>query len=450
MLKNNDLEHSTKSDVVILAGGFGTRLIDEIGSEIPKCLAKINDKPLLQSQLELCKRHNFKNILILLHHLSEKVIDFVGDGSKFGLKVRYSIENEPRGTAGAVTDILNLLSDKFIVIYGDTYLDVDLKKFYDSFDESCSMLTFCHPNSHPHDSDLLVLDDSDRVIDVFRPNKSSKNYYNNIVNAALYISKKDAFKKVVPKSGMMDISSEMFPQMIKKGMPIKAYKSVEYIKDMGTPNRYQLVQSDIKNKIPNLLSSQIKRKCVFLDRDGVINREVGHLNDINKFELINDSARAIKLLNSFGYLVICVTNQPVIARGDLSFSGLRKIHMKMEACLGDEGAYIDDIFICPHHPENGFKNEIKALKITCNCRKPAPGMILSAIEKHNIDPAKSWLVGDHERDIIAGNAANVKTILVTNDFDYHETDSIACLKKAYNLYEAAKLIIDSDKVKYLT
>lgn len=403
------------AEVVILAGGFGSRLTQIIGDNIPKPMALINGKPLLEYQVDLCVEHGFKKILILLHYRPEVVMDYFENGDSFGADIRYSIESVPRGTAGAIFDSLDLVADSFLVIYGDTFLDVNLRKFFNAKASVDSALTFCHPNSHPFDSDLLTLDANGKVEKVFRPSISGDQHYRNLVNAALYVINKEAISKNVSAAGQMDISSELFPMMIARGEFIQTYISPEYIKDMGTPDRYQVINRQVQEGIPSLLSDKEKRRCVFLDRDGVINLEVGHLSSVDDFELLKNVPKAIALLNAAGYLVICVTNQPVLARGELTENGLSLIHMKMEAELGKEGAYLDNIYHCPHHPEKGFPGEITELKIQCECRKPNPGMLLQAIEDFKIDPSLSWIIGDHMRDISAGKAVGARTILVGSD-----------------------------------
>ena len=402
-------------EVVILAGGFGSRLKSVLGESIPKPLALISGIPLIEHQVIQCKKYGFKRILILLHHLPNVIIEHLGDGSNFELKIEYVIEEYPRGTAGAILDSLGLLANSFLVIYGDTFFDINLRNFFNKKDSVDAVLTFCHPNSHPFDSDLLALDSSGRVERVFRPSISGEQYYRNLVNAALYVMDKKAFSDYVPAVGQMDISSDLFPALIAKGESIQTYISAEYIKDMGTPQRYQEVKRQFKEGIPSLLSDRAKRRCVFLDRDGVINREVGHLNNVNDFELLENVSKAIGSLNAAGYLVICITNQPVLARGELTEGGLSLIHMKMETELGKEGAYLDYIYHCPHHPDGGFPGEVSLLKIKCECRKPNPGMLLQAIDDFGIDPSVSWLIGDHMRDIVAGKAVGVRTVLVGSD-----------------------------------
>tara|TARA_B110000003_G_scaffold276049_2_gene320638 strand:- start:883 stop:2196 length:1314 start_codon:yes stop_codon:yes gene_type:complete len=431
-----------KAEVVILAGGFGRRLAEVIGDNTPKPMALIDGKPLLEYQVNLCVEHGFNQILILLHYKPEVVMNYFGSGESFGADIRYSIESVPRGTAGAILDSLDLVADSFLVIYGDTFLDVNLRKFFNAKASVDAVLTFCHPNSHPFDSDLLALDFNGKVEQVFRPSISGDQYYRNLVNAALYVIDK-AVLKHVSAVGQMDLSSELFPLIISRGEFIQTYISPEYIKDMGTPHRYKVINEQVRKGIPSLLSDKGKRRCVFLDRDGVINAEVGHLSNVDDFKLLQNVSKAIALLNAAGYLVICVTNQPVIARGELTEDGLSLIHMKMEAELGKEGAYLDHIYYCPHHPDSGFPGEITELKKQCECRKPNPGMLLQAIEDFRIDPSISWLIGDHIRDITAGKAVGVRTILIGSDSCAENDDQSLADYSFDSLFSACESILES-------
>jgi D-glycero-D-manno-heptose 1,7-bisphosphate phosphatase len=199
------------------------------------------------------------------------------------------------------------------------------------------------------------------------------------------------------------------------GGKIFAYSTPEYIKDMGTPERYAQVTSDIENGIVRQKNLSVKQKCVFLDRDGTINKFNGFITKPEDFELIDGAAEAIKKINSLGYLAIVITNQPVIARGEVDFETLDLIHMKMETDLGKQGAYIDDLFYCPHHPDKGFPGERPEYKIDCDCRKPKPGLILKAAEKYNIDLLQSYMVGDDMRDVNAGKNAGCIPVFLANN-----------------------------------
>lgn len=177
---------------------------------------------------------------------------------------------------------------------------------------------------------------------------------------------------------------------------------------MGTPERFHQVENDFKTGIVKAKNLRNKQKAVFLDRDGTINKYVGFLRNIDDFELIEGVADAIRLINQSGYLAIAVTNQPVIARGEVSWSQLDEIHKKMSTLLGQKGAYLDGIYICPHHPQKGFDGERPEYKIVCDCRKPKPGLLIKAATDFNIDLGKSYMIGDRETDVQAGENAKVK------------------------------------------
>jgi D-glycero-D-manno-heptose 1,7-bisphosphate phosphatase len=204
------------------------------------------------------------------------------------------------------------------------------------------------------------------------------------------------------------------------------YDSPEYVKDMGTPDRYEAVSRDFAAGRVRARNLQQKQKAIFLDRDGTINKYVGFLRNIDDFELLPGVAEAIKRINAFGYLAIVVTNQPVIARGEVTVPQLQEIHNKMETLLGAEGAYLDAIYYCPHHPHKGYEGEIPELKIDCDCRKPKPGMLLKAAEVFNIDLSNSWMVGDGENDIKAGKAAGCKTALIGSE-DFGQDVAVSSL-----------------------
>ncbi|MFR5295710.1 MAG: D-glycero-alpha-D-manno-heptose-1,7-bisphosphate 7-phosphatase [Clostridium sp.] len=208
------------------------------------------------------------------------------------------------------------------------------------------------------------------------------------------------------------------------------YDSPEYIKDMGTPDWYYSVCKDCKEGRISAKNLKHKQKAIFLDRDGTINKYVGFLRNIDEFELIDGVAAAIRKINESGYLAVVVTNQPVIARGEVSFEELEEIHNKMETLLGKEGAYLDANYYCPHHPHKGYEGERPELKIECDCRKPKPGMLFKAAEDFNIDLSQSWMIGDGENDVKAGINAGCKTVLLSdNDENYGQTETVKSLNE---------------------
>ena len=428
--------------VVIMAGGRGTR-ISELFPNIPKPLIPIDGIPVLEREVCSLASQGFRDIILTVSYLHEKIEEHFGDGSKWGVKIEYLVENTPLGNAGALFK-LNLKED-FLLLNADAMFDVDFNRFVAFYKEHGGLVTlFTPPNSHPFDSGLLVADKNGAVEQWLAKEDSRPEYYRNRVNAGLHVIN----PKVLELSG---IDADRVGAVGENGKPIKVdldrqllkplagtgkmfcYDSPEYVKDMGTPERYYAVCEDYKAGRVSGKNLQNKQKAVFLDRDGTINKYVGFLRDIDEFELLDGAADAIKRINASGYLAIVVTNQPVIARGEVSFEELERIHNKMETLLGKEGAYLDAIYFCPHHPHKGYEGERPELKFDCNCRKPKPGMLLKAAQDFNIDLAQSWMIGDGENDIRAGQNAGCRTALIGNE-TYGQTVTVSSLKNFVNQY----------------
>lgn len=398
--------------VAILAGGQGTRLRARLG-DLPKPMVPVLGKPLLQHQLELCREHGFTDIVLLLHYRSDIVMDHFGDGAALGLRLGYEIEAAPRGTAGALRDALPRLASRFMVLYGDTFLDVDLSALWRAHaTHGADATLFLHPNDHPHDSDLVARDSDGFVRDIFPYPHPAGRVLPNLVNAALYVMRRDGLAGLIAPEGPSDIAKHLFPSMLASGRRLYGHVTPEYIKDVGTPQRLDKVEGDINGGVVERLSARAPRSAVFLDRDGTINREVEHLRDPDQLELLDGAADAIRRINRSGRLAVVVTNQPVLARGEVTEAGLNAIHARLDSLLGEGGAYLDRLYVCPHHPERGFAGEVTALKIECTCRKPGTGLIDRASQELNIGRAESWFVGDSSADIEAGRRAGLRTVLV--------------------------------------
>lgn len=422
--------------VVIMAGGRGTR-ISELFPDIPKPLIPIDGIPVLEREVCSLASQGFRDIILTVSYLHEKIEEHFGDGSKWGVKIEYFVENTPLGNAGALFK-LNLKED-FLLLNADAMFDVDFNRFVDFHKQHGGLVTlFTHPNSHPYDSGLLIADKNGAVEQWLAKEDSRPEYYRNRVNAGLHVIN----PSVLELSG---IDADKVGAVGENGKPIKVdldrqllkplagtgkmfcYDSPEYVKDMGTPERYDAVCEDYKAGRVSGKNLQNKQKAIFLDRDGTINKYVGFLRNINEFELLDGAADAIKKINASGYLAIVITNQPVIARGEVSFEELERIHNKMETLLGKKGAYLDAIYFCPHHPHKGYEGERPELKFDCDCRKPKPGMLLKAAQDFNIDLAQSWMIGDGENDIRAGQNAGCQTAFIGNE-SYGQTVTVSSLK----------------------
>jgi D,D-heptose 1,7-bisphosphate phosphatase len=399
-------------DVAILAGGRGQRLRDRTGDS-PKPLVPLLGQPLLEYQLQLCKRHGFLRILLLVHYGHASIRDRIGDGSRYGVNVAYHVEETPLGTAGALREALGRLDDTFLVLYGDTYLDVDLRRMWDEHARRGADATlFVHPNDHPQDSDLVAIDAAGFVTVLHPYPHSPETEAFNLVNAALCVMRRAGLDAVIPAGRKTDLAQEVFPAMLRAGKRLFAYRSPEYIKDVGTPERLDAVEHDIAAGVPQRLSGRTLRSAVFLDRDGTLNKERGYVAAASDIELEDGAADAIRCLNRTGYLSVIITNQAGVARGAISPASLDAVHARLEHALAAKGAYLDGVYVCPHHPDSGFPGEVRELKIVCDCRKPRTGSIDAACRDLDIDRASSWFVGDTTSDIETGRRAALKTILV--------------------------------------
>jgi len=381
-----------------------------LSESMPKPMLPVCGKPVLQHQIEVLRSQRLCNIIITIGYLGHVIKDYFNDGEKYGVSVKYFQENIPLGTAGSLIALKKDLGDDFLVINGDIIYDMDLSRLIYLHKKKNALATLVsHPNGHPYDSSKIVTDERDRVTQWY--SKEEKvGIYKNSVNAGIHMLNSkalDAFKEIIK----IDLDRDVIKPLI-GSMRVYAYNTPEYISDMGTPARYKEVERDVKTGTVTSKNLINKQRAVFLDRDGVINVNKGFINRFDQIELLPGAAQAIRMINKSDMLAIVITNQPVISRGECTWNELKQIHNAIETQLGKEGAYIDDIFVCPHHPDKGFKGEHTKYKIVCECRKPKPGLIIMASEKYNIDISRSYMVGDNSRDIEAGLSAGCKTVLI--------------------------------------
>ena len=417
---------------VIMAGGRGTR-IAELDENIPKPMIPIKGKPVLEWEIECLRDQGFDDIILTVSHMKEAIISHFGDGGSFGVRIDYFIEDTPLGNAGALFRMRDKLTEDFLLLNADSVFDVDFNRFVKFHRQNGGLATlFTHPNDHPYDSGLILTDSDNAVTGCLTKEDERPQWYKNCVNAGLHILSPKLLENM-PDTPKIDLDRQILKPLAGTGKMF-AYQSPEYVKDMGTPERLKAVTEDFKSGIVQARNLKRKQKAVFLDRDGTINKYVGFLRNIDDMELLPGAAEAIRQINKSGYLAIVVTNQPVIARGEVTVPELQEIHNKLETLLGREGAYLDAIYYCPHHPDKGFEGEIPELKFDCDCRKPKPGLLLRAAKDYNIDLAASWMVGDRESDIKAGIAAGCKTALVENSGEFGQTVTAGSLLDFTNVH----------------
>ncbi|MFZ5720247.1 MAG: HAD-IIIA family hydrolase [Pseudomonadota bacterium] len=432
------------TQVVILAGGMGTRLRAVTG-DLPKPLAPIAGTTLLGRQLDLVAASRMKDVVVLCGYRADLIAEYCGDGSRWGLNVRCIAETQPRGTAGAVLDALDELQSRFIVMYGDVVLDVDLDRLVAVHERHAPAATLLvHPNDHPFDSDIVEVDPEGFVTRIRGYPHPPGLDLPNLVNAGLYVLERDALARVTGLPDKPDFGKHVFAAMVDQGHRLFGYRSPEYIKDAGTPERLAKTGRDIESGKVAGLSLRTPTPAIFLDRDGVLNEEVGRISRPEDLVLCPGAGEAVARINRTAYRSVVITNQPVIARGDCTEEELAGIHARLDTLLAADHAYVDALYYCPHHPDKGFPGEVPELKFACGCRKPEPGLVRRAAEDLNIDLANSWYIGDMTIDMELARRCGLKFILVETghagrDGKYPGEPEF----RAADLSAAVSLILDS-------
>jgi histidinol-phosphate phosphatase family protein len=376
---------------VILAGGEGVRL-RPFTYEVPKPMVRVNNRPFLEYLIEMFKTNGISEVVLLLGYLPEKVTEYFGDGSGFGIDIKYSIGKVPDKTGTRIRNAGPLLDDLFLLAYGDNYWPLNLKKlmkFYSGQKTLISTTVYRNKDGkgeYGPENNIYV--DKDGY--VVKYDKLRKDENLNGVDIGFFI----VDKKVLPLMPASDFSfeEEILPAMVSK-RELSGYFTEHRYHYITTPESLAVTGEYLKPK-----------NVVLLDRDGVINRKAAdgdYIKNWEEFEFLPGALEALKLLTANGHETYVITNQRGISRGLMSESGLRLIHEKMKAELEKKGASVKGIYYCPHSDDDN-----------CECRKPKPGMLFRAASDHDFDLTKAVFIGDDRRDMEAGDSAGCNVIMV--------------------------------------
>ena len=466
---------------VIQAGGKGTRMEEITGGKIPKPMILLNGRPMLEWQMENIKKYGIREFVIIIGHLGERVKEYFGDGSRLGVEIRYIEEQEPLGSAGALFFLKPILKvAQVLLVFGDVMFDVDLDrmmKFHESHPGKVTLLA--HPNSLPYDSDLLVMDDRDCVTGILPKGRKRKDWYENCVNAGIYILSADVVGHI-NEAKRQDLEKDLLNPLIARG-EVFGYRTPEYVKDAGTPDRFYKVSEEQQKHVWEKKNLERKQACVFLCRSGTISRyqeltaseekpwlekQPGPEKQLEseeqsgpeeqpgleiQLELEEQAAAGIRRLNEAGFLVILLENQPGAAGGICGSEEIQRMHRKLQVLLGEQGAYLDDIAFSPRYPDAGTPEENPACETIRRCRKPDSEMIKKMIEKYNIDVSRSYMAGGSSEEIQTGKNAGLKTILISAEGNFQTRpvgDGNNCVRPgmmAKNLAEAAETILREEQ-----
>lgn len=400
---------------VIVAGGSGTRLVCN-GVLTPKLLLPLDGKRLIDFLIVELELEGFTHALFILGVGSSEIISYLST-LESKIVITYTIEKEKKGTFGALVQSLPLLSEKFIVIYGDLFLsNANLGGIFSHFLESgMNAAVLCKFTDHPLDSDLIELDEKFVIKNIFSYPHQDVNSIPPIAMAGVFYFSKSVITDYF-QIDFKDISREFLPKILGE-LNVRAYFHQGTIRDLGTTQRL----SEAHNLVRNLQKPLTYGYGVLLDRDGVINEDYGYVVDIDNVTLTNFAALLFETIqkNRWGFGV--VTNQPAVSRGMITEEGAFSLTQSILSMINTSYMDFGDIYVCPHHPDSGFSGEIKSLKKKCFCRKPAPGLLLACLKSLSLRATNVLIIGDSLTDVQAAQAIGAKALHV-----HHENHFAAC------------------------
>lgn len=393
------------TQAVILAGGLGTRL-KPFTNTAPKPMYLINNVPFIDYLIRQMKNFGMEEVLLLLGYLPKKIMDYLGDGSRYGLTINYDITPVDYDTGMRIKHATPQIADKFLLLYCDNYCPINYSKLFADFcnNKAKIQITAYSNRDNYTKSNLHVADNG--MIKIYDKKRATPNLKGVDIGYAL-VDK--SVISLIP-DGNYNFEAEVYPQLVEQNKLFATVTEHRYY-SVGSFERIRLTEEFFKPK-----------RVVFLDRDGTLNKRPARACYIEKpedFVWLSGAIKAIKMLKENGFFVIIITNQPGIARGNLTEEMLYCIHEKMHTDLLKEGTDVDDIFYCPHNWDDG-----------CFCRKPNPGMLFDAQKKYSLNLSECYLIGDDERDIVAGETAGCKCRMVDEE---------------YTVLDAAKEIVSLEK-----
>ena len=391
--------------VVVLMGGIGSRL-SQYAEGRPKSLVDICGKPFFYYQLELMINAGFHKFVFCVEHEAKQIEDQFGNGKQMGISITYSYDGHNLlGTGGAVRKALPLLEDNFLLIYGDSFMDINyfelVVKYYS--EDKKALMTILKNNNKYDTSNVEYWNDH-----IVRYNKKNRSITMNYIDYGISIFNKKVFESY-EEDKPFDLS-EVYSSLIANGQ-LASHIVYNRFYEIGTPPALEEFREYAKSRwfTPH--------KAIFLDRDGVINQPVWN-EDIEQIDSPFNKTQikwtlnmieGLKKLQKLGYLLFIVTNQPAAAKGKTTYLQLCNVNNFIIQQLKDFGINITNYELCPHYPTININTKEKYLIKKCSCRKPAPGMLLNIINKYNIDTENSWMIGDAYSDIQCGQAINLHT-----------------------------------------
>jgi len=385
------MKYKPIEQAVIFAGGLGERL-KPFTLTNPKPMYPFNDKPFIEYLIVQIKEFGISDIILLLGYLPEKIMDYLGDGSRYGVKITYCVTPVEYDTQFRLKSAQNLLQDQFLMMYCDNYCPIDFSRLVSEYYENEAWIQFsAYANEDGYTKNNLKIGEQG-IVEIYDKKRKQPDLSGVDIGYAI------VSKKVL---SLMSENNENFEAVVYPKLVDmqKLYATVTHHRyySVGSFERIELTKEFLSDK-----------KYVFLDRDGTMNErapKAQYIKSPEEFVWLPGAKEAIKKLKKAGYFTILISNQAGIARGAMTEEDLAAVHSKMQSELEEAGAGIDAIYYCAHNWEEG-----------CSCRKPKPGMFYMAQKDYSINLTKCVMFGDDDRDMQAAKAAGVRGIQITEEY----------------------------------
>jgi len=383
---------ATLRQCAVLAGGLGSRL-GALAADRPKPLLPCGDRPFLAWLLRELSRYGVREVIVLAGHMSgaiEAALDGLAATLPIDMRLTVSVEPAPAGTGGALFHAREKLGEKFLLVNGDSLLDANLARLLAAAaEDGPDVLGRLALHRLADASRYGVVETVGERVKEFRERPAAGQA--GMINAGIYV----LHRRIVDElAAECSLERDVLPKLAARGA-LRGTELPGWFIDIGVPADLARAGRD--------LPARLRRPALFLDRDGVVNRDHGYVGSIDRFEWTLGAREAIRDACDAGWHVFVVTNQSGVARGLYDEAAVRALHDWMADEVRRAGGTIDDVRYCPFHPEA----TVAAYRRDSGWRKPAPGMLLDLIRAWGVDPAACALVGDQPTDLQAAAAARV-------------------------------------------
>ena len=395
---------------VIMAGGKGTR-ISNLFPDVPKPLIVIGGKPVLQREIENLASQGITDIILTVSHKGDQIREALGDGSRFGVHLRYFEEKTPMGNTGALFKMREELTETFLLLTADNVFDVDFQRMIRFHEAHRALITIlARPTSHPYDCGLLETDIDGSVSAWYVKEDTKPEFYKNQVNSGIHLIEPEVLDRVgvdAARVGTVDSHTGEYCRVDLDRQLLRpfcgthqmfCYPSAEYCRDMGTPERYLSVCRDFATGVFDAQRRARRKKCVFLSADLLVSQDRNGV-----LSLMPGAAQSLRRINRSAFYAAAILPHRLLGRESRSVAGRERRHRQIETLLGDKGAYLNRIY--DEDVEIGFLREAQTLLHHAD----QTWLLRRAERDLRLDLESSWLLATCDTCIRIGKKAGCRT-----------------------------------------